>query len=569
MVEPYAYPPIEREMRREGGDDRNPAVQLMGRRFFADQTVPELLVELLLVASSPKRVRGPEPDQRGLTRIDESQVFPEMDLLRNWPDGGALEYAAKARLNLKLFAFLGASKLETRHSSHRQHYRDLLGALQDPEKLLVSGSVDRDDVVRTLQDLFLGFQGVGGDRTWCAQAFVPIARTVIGAETLWNDTQAQRDGVREWDEVMDRFLHFFSLSRHRFLARGGELLYLQLCNALRQDATRLDQWAAESGMSLNERERNPQRLHEALHAGINSVLDACPATIEKLAAFIDRGVEPVTAERTDSDGGAARFTRCGWCPTESWPEGLLFAVELLRLCEAVIDPIERLELMETACAMQVLRSLCAQSARYVDWPQTQRANAGPLGYAWAVSDAEGKQSEAKWISRRCVMAVQRMIHEAIRRPDILAVVGDQKRDSESRGQRWSDPYREADSRYGHKLFLTIAKRLGLIVPKRGAGARFVLNDRLIRFLVMTVVRPGERVRYDTFKDLIFAHYGIAVDDRRIGNTCEWCGNGRLTTLGGESDGWVVEMLEAAGLLVRLSDACSLVVNPFCDEETTP
>ena len=116
MVEPF--PPIQREMLRRGGEDRNPAVQLFGRRFFADQTVPELLVELLLVASSVKKIGG--------SLLDSSQVFPNFELLNAWPNSVYLEYAPKARLNLKLFAFLGASKLETRHESHREQYRKLL-----------------------------------------------------------------------------------------------------------------------------------------------------------------------------------------------------------------------------------------------------------------------------------------------------------------------------------------------------------------------------------------------------------------------------------------------------------
>ncbi len=43
-----------------------------------------------------------------------------------------------------------------------------------------------------------------------------------------------------------------------------------------------------------------------------------------------------------------------------WAEGYLFAVELARICRANIDPIERIELLTVGCALQVLRSLCAQ-----------------------------------------------------------------------------------------------------------------------------------------------------------------------------------------------------------------
>ena len=137
-------------------------------------------------------------------------MLPPENLLRAWPEGAALEYAAKARLNLKLFAFLGASKLETRHASHRQHYRRLLDSLSSGEKLAVSGESDATEVLRTLENLFLGFQGVGGQRTWCAQTFLPVVKEMLGAETLWNETQARNDGVKDWDDVVSRFLHFFS-----------------------------------------------------------------------------------------------------------------------------------------------------------------------------------------------------------------------------------------------------------------------------------------------------------------------------------------------------------------------
>ncbi len=108
----------------------------------------------------------------------------------------------------------------------------------------------------------------------------------------------------------------------------------------------------------------------------------------------------------------------------------------------------------------------------------------------------------------------------------------------------------------------MAKRIGLVVPKRGAGARFVLNEKLLRYLVLTTIRPGERVTFESFKRLLFAHHGLAVDDETIGQSCLWSGTSRLTTLGGDADGWLTRMLDASGMLIRLSDSCSLVTNPF-------
>ncbi|MEW6378863.1 MAG: hypothetical protein AB1611_04570 [bacterium] len=545
------FPHISLEMITHRGQDRNPAIQLFGRRFFVDQTVPELLVEFLLVASSAKKI--------GNTLLLSKQVFPYLDLLRAWPDKVHLDYTAKACLNLKLFAFLGASKLETRHQSHREHYHKLRDLLSSQERLVVSSTAERTEVLRTLENLFLGFQGVGSERTWCAQSFLPLIRELIGGESIWRETRAKDANVQGWGDALD----FFSHNQQLFLARGGELLYLQICNALRQEESLIEMWNTKADLGLSKQERTPECLHKALEDGISGVLNACPKTLGKLATFIDSGVDPETSKHTDKDeNGNPRFTRCGWCPAESWQEGLLFAVELLRLCDAAVDPIERLELLEIACAMQVLRSLCAQSARYVDWPQAQGEKAGPLAFVWAVSDPEGRDSVLKQISRRSVSAIQRMIYDAIRHPDIRAVVAQQEREDRACGQKWVDPYKEADGRYGYKLFLTLAKRIGLVVPKRGTGARFVLNDRLLRFLVMSVIRPGERVTYETFKKLVFTHYGIALDSEKIGQACEWHGATRLTMLDGNLDAWVVEMLNASGVLIRLSDSCSLVTNPF-------
>lgn len=545
---PSQFPPISL---KTDSHDRNPAIRLFGRRLFVDQTVPELLVEFLLVAASSKRIG---PHGRAM-----SSILPEMDLLLGWPAGDGLEYAPKARLNLKLFAFMGASKLDTRHDVHRQHYRRLITDLGSVE-YLSKGSLETDEILKTLENLFLGFQSAGGQRTWCAASFLPIAREVIADESIWRVTAARSANVDSWDSA----LAYFSHTQQLFLARSGALLFLQILNALRTDEDQIRQWAGRAGLSLDQRESSPVLLHAAITEALESVLDACPPTVGQLAEFLDTGVDRETAARTDFDAGTStpRFASCGWCPAESWPEGLLFTIEILRLCEAVIDPIERLKMLEIACAMQVLRSLCAQSVRYSPKMASIESDIGALNYTWAFSDPAGSQSITKQISRRNVNAIQRLVHDAVRNSD-LHVGLEGLPDKELK--RITD---DMDKRYGYKLFVTIAKRIGLIVPKRGAGARFVFNDQILRFLVLSLLRPGERITYATFKKLLLAHYGIAVDDASLAAACEWSGTSRPTTLGGNCDEWLIEMLNAAGVLIRLSDSCSLVRNPFDGQEAS-
>lgn len=539
---PRPFPSITLQNEVMGGEDFNPAIQLFGRRFFADQTVAELLIELFLIATSAKKI--------GASDISESLPLPDLEQLQNWPSNESLKYAPKARLNLKLFAFLGASKLETRHETHMQHYQDLVTSLKQPDKLGISTSMDVDEVLKTLENLFLGLQSVGGQRTWCAQAFLPISKRLIAAETLWNDTQARRRNDLTWSAITEGFLQFFSFNKHRFLARGGELLYLQLCNALRQDSQSVRKWLYEAGIGCTAEESDTATLHRNLQIALVAVFDACPETVGKLATFLDSGIDAETAENTDfTRDGSPRLASCGWCPEETWREGTIFAVELLRICQALIDPIERIELLEIACALQLLRSLCAQSARYGRNARVQADAAGPLQYIWALSDPDGRNSVTKQISRRNLNAIQRMIYEALRDPAV-------------RMHHNATDYKEADKRYGHKLFLTVAKRIGLVVPKRGAGARLVLNDKLLRCMVLGTIRPGARVTYESFKGLLMAHYGVAVDAGAIARSCRWTGTAELSTLGGITDSWLVEMLDASGMLIRLSDSFSLVVNPF-------
>lgn len=522
--------------------DANPGVQLFGRRFFTDQTIMEYLVEFLLVCDSPKRLG----DSDGLLE----SCLPEWDRLQGWLDG-ELRYFPPVRLALKLFAFLGASKLETRHSSHMQQYSVVLKRLK--QAIQTDGTVEKQDVLRGLENLLLGFQGAGFNRTWCAQTFFPLTSSLLMQETLWNDTVAKNAKSKlSWDDIISNFKTYFSVSKHRFLARGGELLYLQLCNAFRSRDKTFEEFAAQ--LDLTAEERDPRSLHNALQGNLRQITGHAPLAVDRIAVLIDE-IDGFTAERMNRNEDEP--IRCGWCPEESWREGYLFAVEVNRLCMATIDPIERIELLMLGCAMQVLRSLCAQSVRYANIRRS--AGGGGLGYAWIVSDPEGNERGLKHHSQRNLQVMQRVIQQALRDKDIQ-----ENADKHPKGKE--KLYKEADNRYGHKLFLSLAKKLGFVVPQRGPGARFVFNDKIIRYLVLALVPPGERRTYDDFKSSLYTHYGIALEGNELKLAAGWSGLPQLHSTGTETGVWLADMLKASGFLIHLSDACSLVHNPFSAAE---
>jgi len=338
------------------------------------------------------------------------------------------------------------------------------------------------------------------------------------------------------------------LFRSIFFARGGEVLYLQVCNALRQPAEKIKSWALETNVQIEPQEQNPEWLHGELQRELGALMEHCPRTVTEIANFIDRGVETDTANATDTKNGEPRFVDAGWCPADSWQEGYLFAIDLLRLCKADLDVIERLRLLETACAMQMLRSIAMQSARSY---QPERVTSWP-GYRLGVSAPDEKRTAVKRISQHTVKTIEKLIYRAIR-SDVVEVRADE--------EKWAKLLKEADTRYGGKLFISAAKRIGLLVPRRGPGARFTLNEHLLRFLVVTVVPIGGRLTLDRFKELAESRHGLVFDAMGLTRANQWADGVSDIHLGSDCDIWLQDMLEAAGLLQHLSDSCALVANP--------
>ena len=512
----------------------NPAIRLFGNRMFRDQTSMEFLVEFLLLVVSRKTIESETIDT----------TFPSIAFLRNW-DNSELKYSPKARLNLKLFSFLSACRIDSRHLTHRKHHEELLQSLSNRIQMTDPGK--KEDVIRTLEHLFLGFQGAGGGRTWCAQSFLPISQGFLAGETIWNESAARRKPPSDWSNVLDSLSTFMTMNKHRFLARGGEVLYLQICNALGQPEKKIREWVRDKGLEFSTDEQNPEWLHSQLEHELEMLMTHCPDGVTEIAEFIDGGLDPETPEKTDGTTNNPRLVKAGWCPTESWQEGYLFAVDLLRLCQASLGVVERLYLLETESSLHVLRSLAMQSARYVD---SNYENAWP-GYCLAVSNPEEGRPALKRISRYTVRAIEKQIFKAIRQSP-----GNLPQDK----QALEKSLKDADKRYGAKLFVGLAKRIGFIVPRRGAGARFVLTEQLLRLLVLTTVSPGSRMTFDTFKRLVALKYGLVFDADGFREASRWVG-GTEVYLPSDTDNWLKEMLEAAGLLIHLSDSCSLVKNP--------
>lgn len=526
-------------------DYDNPGIRLYGMRLYKDQSLPEYAAEFMLVLFSKKRVGDREING----------FLPDLETLKSWPADKSLDYIAPMQLTLKLLAFFSKTDIDKRHAVHEAKYRELINNLK--KKIKVANGRE-NQVVESLEELFAGFLGAGGDRNWCARTFFPLAECLLSQEMIWNETASKRAEKKmklTWEETLkrDNFSTFYGTARHIFLARGGEELYLQLCNLFSRPDGEVDQWAKKAG--VREEYQDLRSLYESLNKNLGVFRGQELQGLEKLANFIEE-LDEETLRKLKVIADQRRLS-CEWCPRETWPETLLFAIELNNLLSANIDPVERIEQFITACAMQVLRALCAQSIRYFSDIEGEGSRAkAPLGYTWLMSPLQPEKS-LRIVAANNLERMLFVIFRALRHPQLI----EWEREACKRKERERGLYREADTSYGHGLFLSLGKRMRLIIPRKGPNARMVLNNRLVRYLVVSLLRPGERVEYNDFLKRMYAHYGMAVEGEELLEAIAWSGHPRPSVLPFRQS-WLLELLRKGGFLIDLSDACSIVENPF-------
>lgn len=520
--------------------DYNPAIRLFGNRFFKDQTILEYLSEFLNLVFSDKRI-GHDG------KVFESPL-PSLEDLDEWQAQGdpKLYYRPSVKLNLKLFAFLSCSPVESRDRVHKLHYQELINRL---ESGIMTSHREAEEIRRWLGDFLRCFQGVGSNRTWCAQTFYPVASSLLTQETIWNKTHAKRNKVTKWHGTIEAFREYYSTTRRIYSCRGGELLYLQLCNVFALGQANVKDFAHSMGLGATE--SDIAWLHRSLQHGLETLggkdMDAFNSLIEYIE-HLDEDTHDLTNERS-------RYLTCGWCPQDSWREAYLFAVEINRLLAASLDPMDRLDLLMFGCVLQVMRSLCAQSVRYTEGAQPV-GGGGRLDFAWIFSSSGLSSRQQRATSHQNLNTNLGLIQKALRFRGLTENAARcPKKTLEQR-------YRDADSKYGHQLFLFLGKKLGIVVPRTGPGARFVMTDRILRYMVLVLLKPGERCTYDEFLRRLYQHYGIAIEGDELTDAVLWSDMPENSSMQPCDGSWFGEMLKASGFLSELSDACSIVNNTF-------
>lgn len=498
---PMVYPRIEQHTL----SDRNLAIEAFGHRLYADQTVYEYLIEFLLVLTSPKR--WGESDN-----YYEPFRFPRPVMPNEFTE--KLHYYPIARVGLKRFIFFERSKQENRFTIDRDAYLDLMNDLETKVNCR-DELFTRRDVLCVLQDLFYGFNAVIKNRAWFAQSLLPIAPELVFCEVMGN--KSKRKPMRYDRHLFSEIDNGFEFNGHYFLARGGEIYFLHLLRGL---VDRPD-------------------LQIRLESGFEKLVGLSFPQLQWLANWIERNWFALHGDPTE-----IRLTKsCEWIPEGYCRRSSLSCEEIAELLDAEIPELDKIDILAKGVVLQVLRMMHEQSAYLTkaSFP------------SWIIEIGSEPRMNIRKYSVESYIRCEEQFAKAL---DIQAQVQDEE---PLEGEMLIEALKNGAD-HSYKLFRKIAKDIGLVIPPKGAQMRFSLNEDLIKFLVLSIVKPGRKILLSTFLEKLYDRFGMVIgpveaeraDDIGILQAGEFDAN-RVR---------FQDLLKQCGFLRDLSDATAIVENPF-------
>ncbi len=497
---------------REGREE-SLSVKMLGNRIYQDQTLVEYLIEFLLVFSSAK-----ESDGTGTLRFHNEQ---EVQI-------GKLPYYVNPRIALRRFIFYEHSKQDSRSKM------DTVADIRLREILNETTQNGTDDVL-LIHDLLQSYAIITRNRGWYAQALLPAA-----PELLLTDLQ----GIRKRQELNSKYAKNygdsidddreidtkFDLSKHNFLARGGQVLYLHLLQPM-ADHKEID-----------------QKYRKRLEFYLRNMLESSGKGLGLLANFIQNEWE---YNRAGIEYKLELFNM-GHIRDEYRIRGERFLDEVTRFLSNDIHPITRIELLAHGMVMSLLRIMQLVAHQWV-YPNTPE----PL---WVMDMSHlGGTSNIGRIAAESYSAAYETFQAALNKICEQNNIEPEKR---------FDMIQKA-KRNSSDVFKKLAKEMKLVIPVRGAYERFSLSESLMRYLVLAIVKPHTKMTLDSFFEKLYEHFRMVIAPEQYRQAIKeksWVGTDNMADYFDINAREFQNFLKQCGFLRELSDATAIVENPYEEVE---
>jgi len=508
------FPPID----NANVSEKNPQTQIYGHRLFKDQTLYEYLLEFLLLFSAKKG---------GSNYIETDEGF-SFFIPTN---GENLYYYPSPKVGLKRFVFFNHSDQEKRFEvdkealvAHRDHIRRLFE--------ISNNSYNNEFVLNVLQDLFYGFNAITGKRSWFAQSLIPLSPEMIFCEAIGN----KNDRTKLYDELkgLNDFTNVkvdkkFNFDQHAFMARGGEVYYLHVAQGLQLMDT---------------------SVTESLVSGLKNMITSVPQ-LSELAIFIQKNWEDVVDTSEEPNDEITNFhhvrKKVEFIPSAYDKRASYTVKELNNLIHCELDSFEKIELTGTLIALQIIRMMSMRATEVLNKGDSQE---------WLIDLTKNPKGAIRKFAVESYEQLEDNIYRAVHQADIEEYLNKNVKMNEVKAL-------EAAAKDTNLLVRKIAKSTGFLIPSTGANMRFSLNENLVKVLVLSLVEPGERILFSTFLSKCYEHFKIIIGLKEAAihsaNT-----NKELKHLEDfdENEKVFLQLLKDCGFLRNLSDATSIVENPF-------
>lgn len=489
---------------------------VFGHRFKANQSFYEYILEFLIVTFSKKKIK----DNDGIEKFTE-ELFP-----LNIDVNSGIVFKVENNAGLKRFIFFEKSKLEGRFELDKIAYESHIELLKDIVEIdNERGYLDKKRGIELIQDLLYGFSAVLENRSWFAQSLLPMCKHTLAPEIM--GVKSKRNV--SYNILDDKFKKLvdkeFQKNRYNFMARGGEVYYLHVLSAINnypQYKKKLEKGFEILINQFNELERLCERIQDIWINGAE--IDINDTMVEKTLGYIPKGFSN-REEKT--------------------------LQELINILYSEMHPFEKIELLANGIIVQIL-IMCYEQARI---------NVGKeKGYLiFDVNCYKGKSNEE--VKKLASANYQQYEQDIL---DVLYVNVPKYKNKDKDGNLKSeqDTIKEAidDS---VKVFKKLGKRIAVIRPINEKSIRFTLNEEILRYLVISLIKPDSKMTFDRFLDKLYINYGIVISNEQLVKADKTYATRDMSFLETNKKDLQV-MLKESGFLRELSDSTSIVENPYLE-----
>jgi len=485
------------------GEDVNISNAIFGNRFHKDQTVYEYLIEFLLIFVSSKD----SDSDKGKFEFHNSNL-------------DTMQYFVDPRIGLKRFIFFDKSKKSGSIYADKLAYNSLFDELIKKIQIDSNGADEGKDLVNYLQDFLFGYAVILKNRAWCAQAMLPICPELIFCEAM--PAEKHRRKTIAPDEYKSKKIDSeFEFSQHNFLARGGELYYLHIVQGLKDDY---------------EKKKKLEYLLKDLVTNQSS-------KVSSIANFIQDTWYSVLGEDEIS---FRHEYKLGFIPSNGYLSIETKSIdELITFLSNKLPIVRKLELLSQGIIFQIMRMMTTRVANYLEIEKK----------SWIVDMGCSGNRIVKIMACNSFQDIENDFTTALNKE----IDTRQNKDEAEKYSKFLDGKKESLG-----IFRAKGKDIKCIIPIKGGFERFTLSEDIVTFLVLSLIRPKSQMTLDMFLSLIYDNYGIVIgiNEYMRSNSDIQEDMKSISISFNRNVAAFEKFLKETGFLQELSDATSVVINPY-------